>query len=120
MNQMELTTALMGVLFALFLAALIGTPALIRLYLDLRAPRRFGAVKKNSGLQAAYPTPVPFNYPLMFSEPTLKEINRAPITEPLAGQESVPELLEAYPTPVPFNYPVMKIKSGKTFPPQGR
>jgi len=81
MNQMEMTIDLMGVLFALFLATLIGTPALIGLYLELRAQKRHGSYKKEFGLQAAYPVPVPFNYPSMFRDQTLMKINRPRITE---------------------------------------
>src|ERR1700753_3015753 len=110
MNQMEIRTALVGVLFALFLATLSGTPALIRLYLELRAQKRGGSYKKKSALQAAYSTPVPFNYPSMFLEQTLRKIHHPRITNTDARRASASELLETYPTPVPFNYPKMHLK----------
>ena len=66
MNQMEIVTALMGVSFALSLAALVATPTLIGVYMELRALKRHGVKQKASGLLVAYPTPVPFNCPAMF------------------------------------------------------
>ncbi len=120
MNQMEMTTDLMGALFALFLATLIGTPALIGLYLELQAQKRHGSYKKKFGLQAAYPTPTPFNYPSMFRDQTLRKINRPRITETDISQGNVAELLETYPTPVPFNFPQMNIRFREELPPRGR
>ena len=63
---MEIITALVGVSFALFLAALAVTPNLIAVHLELRAQKRHGAQQNASGLLAAYPPPVPFNYPQIF------------------------------------------------------
>ena len=63
---MEIITALVGVSFALFLAALAVTPNLIAVYLELRAQKRHGVQRNASGLLAAYPPPVPFNYPQIF------------------------------------------------------
>src|SRR5260221_6179396 len=63
---MEIITALVGVSFALFLAAIAVTPNLIAVYLELRAQKRHGAQQNASGLLAAYPPPVPFNYPQIF------------------------------------------------------
>jgi hypothetical protein len=63
---MEIITALVGVSFALFLAALAVTPNLIAVYLELWAQKRHGARQNASGLLAAYPPPVPFNYPQIF------------------------------------------------------
>jgi hypothetical protein len=63
---MEIITALVGVSFALFLAALAVTPNLIAVYLELRAQKRHGAQQNASELLGAYPPPVPFNYPQIF------------------------------------------------------
>ena len=63
---MEIITALVGVSFALFLAALAVTPNLIAVYLELRAQKCHGAQQNASELLGAYPPPVPFNYPQIF------------------------------------------------------
>ena len=58
---MEIITALVGVSFALFLAALAVTPNLIAVHLELRAQKHHGAQQNASELLGAYPPPVPFN-----------------------------------------------------------
>jgi hypothetical protein len=54
---MEIINTLVGISFALFLAALALTSTLIGVYLDLRAQKRHGAQRNAS----EYPPPVPFN-----------------------------------------------------------
>jgi len=112
MNQMEIVTALMGVSFALSLAALVATPTLIGVYKELQALKRHGVKQKASGLLAAYPTPVPFNYPAMFVQEVPGKTIRPGIADGHAGQQSISAMLEAYPTPVPFNYPQMLSRKG--------
>ena len=73
---MEIITALVGVSFALFLAAIAVTPNLIAVYLELRAQKRHGAQQNASGLLAAYPPPVPFNYPQIFLRKMPRETDR--------------------------------------------
>jgi hypothetical protein len=106
MNQMEITTALMGVSFALLLAALAVVPNLIRVFRELRQERQ-GGQRESSRAPANFPPPVPFNFPPM-SIQVLSTENR----EQLRGkrrpaQLAVSKLLEAYPAPVPFNYAPM-------------
>jgi hypothetical protein len=62
---MDIITSLVGVAFGLLIGALAIIPDLISIYLGLRAQKRRGAQHNPSGLLAAYPTPVPFNYPQM-------------------------------------------------------
>jgi hypothetical protein len=111
MSQMEIVNALMGVWFALSLAALVATPTLISVYMELRALKRLGVKQKASGLLVAYPTPVPFNYPAMFGQEAPGKTIRPDIADGDAAQQSMSAMLEAYPTPVPFNYP--QLLSGK-------
>ncbi len=70
MNQMEITTDLMEVSFALFLAALAAAPTLIGVCLEQRTRKRHGAQQNICELLGAYPPPVPFNYPQMFGRST--------------------------------------------------
>jgi hypothetical protein len=112
MNQMEIATVLMGVSFALSLAALVATPTLIGVYMELRALKHHGVEQKTSGLLAAYPTPVPFNYPAMFVQEVPGKTIRPVIADGPAGQQSISAMLEAYPTPIPFNYPRMLSRKG--------
>jgi hypothetical protein len=112
-NQMEIITALVGVSFALFLAALAVTPNLITVYLELRAQKRHGAQQNASGLLAAYPPPVPFNYPQIFLRKMPRETDRLAITERNGAQQNASELLGAYPPPVPFNYPQIFWRSAR-------
>jgi hypothetical protein len=110
---MEIITALVGVSFALFLAALAVTPNLIAVYLELRAQKRHGAQQNASGLLAAYPPPVPFNYPQIFLRKMPRETDRLGITERHGAQQNASELLGAYPPPVPFNYPQIFWRSAR-------
>jgi hypothetical protein len=99
---MEIITALVGVSFALFLAALAVIPNLIAVYLELRAQKRHGAQQNASGLLAAYP---PFNYPQMLLRKRPRESGRPGIIERHGAQQNASGMLGAYPPPVPFNYP---------------
>ena|ERR1700731_2065543 len=92
---MEIITALVGVSFALFLAALAVTPNLIAVYLELRAQKRHGVQQNASGLLAAYPPPVPFNYPQIFLRKMPRETDRLGITERHGAQQNASELLGA-------------------------
>ena len=58
-------TDLMSVGFGLLLAALALVPSMIGIYLERRAQRRHGGLSNGSRTLAAYPPPVPFNYPLL-------------------------------------------------------
>jgi hypothetical protein len=71
MNQMEISFALMGLSFGLFLAALAVAPNLIGIYRKSHARERH-LLKQNASL-VAYPTPVPFNYPEMVSRTTTEK-----------------------------------------------
>jgi hypothetical protein len=63
--QRDIITSLAGVSFGLLIAALAIIPDLISIYLRLWAQKRRGVQHNPCGLLAAYPPPVPFNYPRM-------------------------------------------------------
>jgi hypothetical protein len=73
MNQMEISIALVGLSFGLFLAALAVGPNLIGIYRELRARKRHIMKQNASGAPVTYPTPVPFNYPQMVSRRTTEK-----------------------------------------------
>jgi hypothetical protein len=111
---MEIITALVGVSFALFLAALAVIPSLIAVYLELRAQKRHGAQQNASGLLAAYPPPVPFNYPQMLLRKRPRESRRPGIIQCRGAQQNASGMLGAYPAPVPFNYPQIFWRSARS------
>ncbi len=102
-NYMEIITASVGILFAIGLAALAVTPTLICVYLELRAHQRHGVRQNPSEVPAAYPPPVPFNFPQIFLREMPRETVRSSITEPHSAQHNSSELFAVYPPPVPFN-----------------
>jgi hypothetical protein len=102
-NYMEIITASVGISFALFLAALAVTPTLIGVYLELQAQKRHGEQQNASEFPAAYPPPVPFNYPQIFLREMPRKTDRPGITERHGAQQNASELLAVYPPPVPFN-----------------
>src|SRR5258707_14913969 len=82
---MQLITALVAVSFAIYLAVLAVTPSLIAVHLELRAQKRHGAQQNASGLLAAYPPPVPFNYPQIFLRKMPRETDR-PASQNVRGR----------------------------------
>jgi hypothetical protein len=100
---MEIISASVGISFGLCLAALAVTPTMIGVYLELRAQKRHGAQQNASEFPAAYPPPVPFNYPQIFLREMPRETDRSDITERHGAQQNASELLAVYPPPVPFN-----------------
>ena len=107
MSQMETITALLGISFALLLAALAVAPNLIGVYRELRAQKRQGGQRNLSGLLGSYPPPVPFNFPSMSLEELSTETRGQRNRKGHPAQLGASKLLEAYPAPVPFNYPQM-------------
>jgi hypothetical protein len=101
MNQMQITTVLTGVSFALFLAALAAAPNLIAAYLEFRAQKRGRRPQNPSELVAAQPAPVPFNYPPLFFGCVKQREN----PEQQEAKQNIAALVNTYPVPVPFNYP---------------
>jgi hypothetical protein len=73
---MEIISASVGISFGLCLAALAVTPTMIGVYLELRAQKRHGAQQNASEFPAAYPPPVPFNYPQIFLREMPRETDR--------------------------------------------
>jgi hypothetical protein len=100
---MEIITALVGISFALFLAALAATPTLVGVYLELRVQKLHCAQQNVSQLPSAYPPPVPFNYAQIFLREMPRETDRPGITEHHGAQQNASELLAVYPPPDPFN-----------------
>ena len=101
MNQMQITTVLTSVSFALFLAALATVPNLIAAYLEFRAQRRGRRPQNPSELLAAQPAPMPFNYPPLFFGQAKQSENK----EDGEAKRNIAALVSTYPIPVPFNYP---------------
>ena len=101
MNQMQITTVLTGVSFALFLAALAAAPTLIIAGLEFRAQKRGGAQQNLPELLGVQPAPVPFNYPPLFFWQVKQPENK----EQREARREIAALVSTYPIPVPFNYP---------------
>ena len=101
MNQMQITTVLTGVSFALFLAALAAAPNLIAACLEFRAQKRVGAQQNLPELLGVQPAPVPFNYPPLF----FGQVKQPENQEQREARRKIAALVSTYPIPVPFNYP---------------
>jgi hypothetical protein len=101
MNQMQITTVLTGLFFALFLAALAAAPNLIAAYLEVRAQKRGGAQKNLPELVGVQLAPVPFNYPPLF----FGQVKQPEDKEQREARRKIAALVSTYPIPVPFNYP---------------
>jgi hypothetical protein len=100
---MEIITTSVGILFAAGLAVLAATPALLGIYLELRAQKHPGARPGGTAFPPANPPPVPFNYPPVFAAERTRETERSSVTVPVAAQQKASDLLAVYPPPVPFN-----------------
>jgi uncharacterized protein (DUF1800 family) len=101
MNQMQITTVLTGVAFALILAALAAAPNLIAAYLEFRAQKRGGTQQNLPELLGAQPAPVPFNYPPLF----FAQVKQSENKEQREAKRNIAALVSTYPIPLPFNYP---------------
>jgi hypothetical protein len=102
MNQMQITTVLTGLCFALLLAALAAAPNLIAACLEFRAQKRGGAQQNLPELLGVQPAPVPFNYPPLFFGQVKQPENE---NEEEGEARKIAALVSTYPIPVPFNYP---------------